>query len=367
MSFAFAELRRRPGKFALTACALTLLVALLLFLGGLLDGLFLGSTGALESQRGELIVFSAAARGQLVRSRVTPDVRTIVEGVPGVRRVSGLGVSLVGARPPDNGDFLDAAVFGYEGGVRGVPAPPPEGQAWVDSTLRKHGVRTGSTIRLGRGAVPVRVRGFVHDTSYLLQGGVWVAPPTWRLVARTNRPDQAVAPGVFSALVVTPASGTSAPALARRIDRSTGGATSTLTKHDAIYKIPGVKEQEGTFRGIINMTFAISAIVVALFFALLVLERTRLFGVFKAIGASSIQLVSGVLLQAVVLSLLALAVGGALVLLLAPVLRQAFPFTVTPARGTTVAIGVLAASTLGALISLRRIVRIDPASAIGGS
>ena len=41
-----------------TTAALSLLVVLLLLLGGLLDGLFLGSTGTLHAQDSDLVVFS---------------------------------------------------------------------------------------------------------------------------------------------------------------------------------------------------------------------------------------------------------------------------------------------------------------------
>ena len=58
MRNALRELRRRPQRFLAVAVALTLLTVLLLFLGGLLDGLYLGATGALRAQRGSVIVFS---------------------------------------------------------------------------------------------------------------------------------------------------------------------------------------------------------------------------------------------------------------------------------------------------------------------
>jgi putative ABC transport system permease protein len=366
MRFALAELVRRPARFVVTTVAMALLVALLLFFGGLLDGLFRGTTGALDAQRADLVVFSGSARDQLVRSRVTPDVRAQVEATSGVRSTDGIGVALVGATVPGRRGFVDTAVFGYEGDVRDVPATPPAGDAWVDTTLRRDGVRRGQRIELGRGRVPVRVRGFVSDTAYLLQGGVWVAPATWRQVARTNRPDQAVAPGTFAALVVRVDPGEHPADVAARIDRATNGATSTLPKHEAIYKIPGVREQEGTFTAIIDATFAIAALVVALFFALLVIERTRLFGVFKAIGASSTQLVGGVIVQALSLWLVAFASGAIVVVAVAGVLARFFPFDVGTSRVVTVGVGMLVASVAGALVSLRRIVRIDPASAIGG-
>ena len=51
------------------------------------------------------------------------------------------------------------------------------------------------------------------------------------------------------------------------------------------------------------MTFVVAGLVVALFFALLTLERVGLFGVLKAVGASSRTLAAGLALQAVLIAL----------------------------------------------------------------
>ena len=53
------------------------------------------------------------------------------------------------------------------------------------------------------------------------------------------------------------------------------------------------------FTSIIGTTFVVAGIVVALFFALLTIERAGLLGVLKAVGASSRTLVAGLTLQAV--------------------------------------------------------------------
>ena len=94
------------------------------------------------------------------------------------------------------------------------------------------------------------------------------------------------------------------------IDRATG-ATHTLTVDAEIGKLPGVSEQQSVFNQIIGVTVAIAVVVVALFFALITVERVALYGVLKAIGASSRTLFAGVVLQAVVVTLVAGAVGAA--------------------------------------------------------
>src|SRR5690606_23482934 len=51
MRFALRELWRQPGRFVVAAVILTLITVLVVFLGGLLDGLIKNATGGLEAQR----------------------------------------------------------------------------------------------------------------------------------------------------------------------------------------------------------------------------------------------------------------------------------------------------------------------------
>jgi putative ABC transport system permease protein len=360
---ALRELRRRPQRFLAVTAALTLLTVLLLFLGGLLDGLYLGATGALRAQRGSVVVYSADANDSIIRSRITPAVRRQVEAVTGVRRTGGLGASLLGAKVPGEQDLADAAVMGYQLRPEGVPAPPPPGQAWADRRLEAFGVHTGDTLRLGPQQTPIRVRGWVEDTNYLLQGSLWVRPSTWRSVQNANRPDAQFPPGTFAVLVVD-GSG-DADALARRIDAATDGATKTLTKDEAVLASPGTRQQKSTFNGIIGVTFLVVGLVAALFFALLTLERTPVYGVLKALGTTTRRLVAGVLLQAVVLATVAFAVGGLITIGLGVVLPARIPLQIESSRAVTTFVGLLLTAAIGGAISLRRIARIDPVTAIG--
>ena len=365
MRLALRELRRSTRRFVPTTAALALLVVLLLLLGGLLDGLYLGSTGALRAQESELIVYSKASRDSVIRSRIDPALRDEIDAVPGVARTFGLGFALVGARVPGESELADVSVAGYQGAVDGVPPPPPVGQAWADDSLEADGVDVGDRLLVGPERVPVTVRGFVQDTNYLQQGGVWVAPVTWRTVLNKSRPGAAVGPRVFQVIAVRTAPGRSASVVATRIERSTHGATSALTRDETIQALPGIKEQDATFTQIIYVMFFVSALVVALFFALLTLERLGLFAVLKAIGASARQLVAGLATQAVAVSVAAFFAGGLLTIALSLAIPPEVPLQLTVSRAVFVAVGVLAMALIGSAISLRRIIRVDPASVIG--
>ena len=365
MILALRELRRTPRRFVTATIVLTLLVVLLLFLGGLLDGLYLGSTGALRAQRADVIVYSADANDSIIRSRIDPALRARVERVPGVTDVSGLGITLVGTTVPGRGTLADTAVIGYEGAPRGVSAPPPNGEAWADRRLAAFGVRVGQTLGVGPGQVPIRVRGWVRDTNYLLQGALWVNPATWRQVQDTSRPDASVPLGTFAVLAVS--GRPPARELAHDIDAATNGETKSLTKSQAVQSSPGTRQQKSTFAGIIGVTFLVVGLVVALFFVLLTIERISLYGVLKALGASTPRLAAGVMTQALVVGIVAFGVGELLTLGLAALLPAQIPLLLQPSRAVSTFVGVTAAAVLGGTVSLRRIAHADPMTAIGAT
>lgn len=365
MKLALRELVRRPGKFATATVILTLIAVLLMFLGGLLDGLIRSATGAVRSQQADAIVYSESSEASFARSRIEPELRADIEDLPEVDETGGLGVVQLGARVPGNGprDLANVAVWGYELPPKSVPAPPGRGEAWADEVLQSDGVELGDELLIGPSRTPLVVVGWVDDTSYNGQGSLWANVDTWRQVLVENRPDAVLAEGVFQALVVR---GDETVDVVAAINDSFSADVEALSIDDAVNAIPGVTEQQTTFNQILGVTVVIALVVIALFFALLTVERTGLYGVLKAIGARSPTLIAGLTLQAVVLTLVAATIAGVGVVVLDLLIPPgSIPLYVSPGRILTSVILLLIAAVIGSGFSLRRILRIDPASALG--
>ncbi len=363
MRLALRELIRRPQRFVTAVVILTLISLLLMFLGGLLDGLINSSTEAVSAQRGDAIVFAAKSRSSFPSSRIEADQRAAYEAALGAKNVAGIGVAQFGARRPDAAprDLVSVALFGYEFAPEGVPdRPPVDGEVYADDLLKADGVEQGMTLLLGPARSPVTVVGFVSDVNYLSQGTLWGSLDTWRTVQNANRPDDPIGDGVVQSLVVRRAGP------GQTIEAQPG--TVVLTIDEAVEALPGVKEQRGVFGQIIGVTVVIAIVVVGLFFALITVERVGLYGVLKAIGARSRTLLAGVLLQAIVLTLVASVIAGLLAIALALALPAgAIPFDLSPRRLVTSIAFLLVAAVVGSAFSLRRVLRVDPASAIGSS
>lgn len=369
MKLALRELRRRPGRFVTAAIILTLIAMLLMFLGGLLDGLIRVSTGAVKAQQADAIVYSETSQASFLRSRIDTDTRAEIEAMPGVTEVGGLGVSLLGARVPGEGprDLAAVAVWGYEIAPAGVPDEPPlPGQAYADEVLQADGVGLGDTLLVGPERSEITVIGWVSDTSYNGSGALWASLETWRSVVADNRPDAVLADGVQQALVVR--GDGSAADLVAAVDTTLGDRGFALSIPDSINAIPGVEEQRGTFNQILGVTVVIALVVVALFFALITVERTGLYGVLKAIGARSGTIFLGLVTQAVVVTLIAAVIAGGLVILLDLLIPPgSIPLFISAGRIVTSIVLMLVAAIVGSAFSLRRVLRIDPASALGSA
>lgn len=369
MRLALAELRRQPRRFVTAWLVLTLLSLLLMFLGGLLDGLIDQSVSAIRRQNSDLVTYSDTARESLVRSRVTAEERAAAEAVDGVEAVGGLGAVQLGARLDgrDERDLIGTVLFGYEIPPNGVEDPPPPGQAWADDTLQAEGVEVGSVLLLGPLRSPVEVAGFVSGLEYSGQSSLWADPATWREVQGENRPDAVVTGDTFAALVVQVSEGHDPEEVAEAIDAATD-STTTLTLSQAVAGLPGVSEQESTFNQIIGVTVLVAVVVIALFFALLTVERTALYGVLKALGASSGKLLRVVVIQAVAIALAATLTGTILAVALDLALPPgSIPYQLGVSRVVLSTAALLIAAVVGCAFSLRRVLRIDPASAIGSS
>jgi putative ABC transport system permease protein len=256
-------------------------------------------------------------------------------------------------------------VVGYDLPPSGVPSDPPAATAFADRRLADEGVEEGMTILVGASRTPVTIAGFVSGTAYNGQGTLWMAAGEVRALVASAKPDEVLPPGAAQVLVVQVDEGVDPPALAAAIDARLGGTGETVTRQaaaDAIADVDG-----GTLDTIVALTLVIAGAVVALFFALLTSERLGLYAVLKAVGARSRTLVAGVVAQAVVLTSLAASAAVAITLLFDRMAPSSIPFAVTTGGVAGSVALLLGTAVLGALFSFRRVVRTDPASALGSA
>lgn len=370
-----AEIRRSPGRFAAITAALALITFLVLMLSALADGLFYGATGAMRTTTANAWAFNGETPGSLIRSQLPMADAEKFRAVPGVEAASAVGLLLAAGSGPEG--LVDLAVFGvgFGGGFGGgpggaglprelaagrLPAPGEDGTAAVDEKLGAVGVTIGSEITVG--GVAVKVVGLTIDSTYQLQPSVWTTIPTWERMRSSVRPETRGLVGQVNAVALTLAGGADPVDVAGQVP-----GTTVLTAEEAALAIPGVTQQKSSLSAIIYAALLVAVLVVALFFALLVLEKRELFAALKAIGTSTGRLAVGVVTQAFIASVAGVVVGSVVARLLGNLLPAEIPALFRTDTLIEVAVFVVVAGVAGALLSLRRISRIDPATALGGA
>ena len=372
MKLALAEIRRRRGRWGSIIGAVGFIVFLVLVLAALADGLFIGTAGALQTGDSDALVYSIDGRRSLVRSELPLSDLAEVAAVDGVADVGALGVLLATATA--GGDSFDIAVMGHIPGHAGEPTqlvegrrPAPDEQfvAVADVSLQDQGISLGDSVTLTDSSQPVVIIGLVENAQYLLAPTVWVPMGTWQALRVEVRPETTGRGPVAQAFPILLEPDTTVASVGTAIDQALG-TTETVSKDEAILSLPGVDQQRSTFTAIIVVSFVVVGIVISLFFALITLEKRGQFAILKAIGSSNRFLLQGVLVQAIIATVAGYVVGWGLSRLLALALPGSVPVEFLTGTALSLFAATVLMGAVGALFSFRRIIRIDPAAALGG-
>lgn len=370
---AVREVRRQPARFLPAVAVLALLAVLAFGLGALLDGIALGATGALRALPADLIVVADDAGSQLERSRLPADARAAVDAVDGVAASGVLAAVRLSVERPD-GSADPAYVLTADHHPDAIPSRLGDGAA-VDGALAGRGVHRGDRLTLDAAGTGVDVVATVGAVGLGLSGTVWVEPGRWReLVTRVRpdlvppraaliRPDLRAVPDAWPALTVRVADGRSPRRVARAIDAALG-TTETLTVDEAVAAVPGTQRERHVFNGLIGVTLLVAWVVVALFVTLLTAERLPLLATLRALGISGRGLVAGIAMQAAMIAVVGVAAAVLLVIVAVPMLPPTVPVLLSAWRLVGVSVGLLAAAVLGAVGSVRPVLRLDPSSVI---
>lgn len=115
----------------------------------------------------------------------------------------------------------------------------------------------------------------------------------------------------------------------------------------------------------IGFLIVIAAIVIGIFIYVLTMQKADVFGVMKAQGISSRYIANSVIVQTFLLAVIGVAAGLAGTLGTSLLLPEAVPFQVNLLFFLSISILMIVIAVLGALFSVRTIVKIDPLKAIG--
>jgi hemin transport system permease protein len=363
MRLAWRELLRRPRSFVVPLGIMQLIALLLLYPGAVLDGIVAEATDALRHAPGDLVVYSREANGVGLRSRIEPATRGHVAKVDDVTDIASFDVTLLTGRVAGHDEPVPFALLASDRPVGDVVPGP--GEALADTSLRGlTGMDVGAEVAVGPLERPLRIVGFADHLDLWFGRGLVVDEGTWAGLLDPD-PGAGAAPGdVSQALLVEVRSGADLDRVATQIDQQTAGLTQTFTRTGAIEAMPGVRQQQQTFGLIRAVTLGVALMVVGLYLSFVTLDRSPLYAVLKAVGASSRQLFGALLTQVTAMSDIAVLLA-VLVAIGLTHLPLGVPARIDRDQVIATALAMRTVAAIATALSLRRVVRIDPAEAVG--
>ena len=363
LALAVTQLRRAPVRTALLVLTVAALIFVVEFLATLSQTLQAFNTGALAHDRADVFVYAADARGSLDASRLPPGLAGRAARVPGVAAAADLGVFdfTVTVR----GSSFALALFGADAGAR-TAAPirgrvPGPGQGLADSSEVAAGLGTGQRITLRPGGATIRMAGLASGIRYDGVMTVWTTFATWqRAVAAA---DPGAPAGIANALAVRARPGVSAAVLARRLNAALPG-TEAFTRSAAVADVPGAAIIAATFDLLIATAFAVAVLVVGSVFLLVTIQRLRGWAVLRALGASAAHVGLAVVAEVLLVVLAASALASAALVAVTAASSATFPVRAAPSLVAATVAAMVVGSLGSALLPVRRISRLDPASAL---
>lgn len=363
MGLAVTEMRRAKLRFGLLTGAVSLLVFLVLLLTTLSNALVTSLVGALEGLDADGLVYAENARDNIVASRLPVETVEDVAAVPGVATASAIGTFTSNAELA--GELTEVQVFGFVSEAPGAPTtlssgrlPTAPGEAAVDGG----GVAIGDSLVLEPGSTEVTVVGLVRGAQFNALPTAYVLLETYSDAIEAANPGLPFVP--INAVAFDVDEGSEVSAVAAAVTESIAGVKG-YTLSDAVALIPGISSISQSFGILVGLTFIIGIVVIGFFFLILTVQKMKAFTLLRAVGASTARLAGSVALQITVVVLIASAIALALTLLAVRGLNTGIPVSLEPSLVIGTILAVLLFSLASGLLSIRRIARIDPATAVG--
>ena len=370
MFLAIKEMKHSKTRFAMIGTIIMLIAWLVFILSGLGNGLSTLAAATMKNIDGDLFIYEEGSEGTMMKTKVSGAIAEDIEGKYGVKEAAKFGQSTIiiqNEATSNTKEKHDVAFIGVDPGkfiepkvVEGKQLDPndPFG-VLIDESLQKKGYEIGDTIVVTSSDIKLNIVGFTTGETFNHLPTVFVDVATWQSYAFA-------APGSNNGLE-DPVTMIALQGTSMEADQITKDydLIETFTKSEAVMGMPGYKEESATIYMMLAFLFAISAVIIAVFFYVFILQKTQQFGVMKAIGASNRFIKNSIVTQVFVLSLVSIIAGIGLTYLTALVFPEDMPFNLDFNMVLIYGVVLLIVSVLGSVISARQVTKIDPLTAIG--
>lgn len=350
MFLAWKEILKNKGKFFLVTLVVFMISYLVFFLTGLAYGLASSYTNGINKFDSDHIAITADSNDNVMMSYLTnSDYDSLT--TDGMKAKLGLFPAVI--KQADDTGLSDVYVFGIDTDSFLAPKEASsyvltDDKAIVDSSLLDLGYKVGDFITIPNTTISWEILAFTDDATYQTAPIVYTNLSTWKEVRYESVPTE-----IFSAIIVS-GNILSAP-----------DNLKIYTTKDFVNTLPGYSAQVATFSLMVGFLIAITTFVLGIFTYVITIQKAAMFGVMKAQGIPNLFISSSVLAQTFIINIMGVLSGLAFTLLTAIFVKDKLPFTINWFFYGIIFAGFIICSIIGALFSVKAVLKINPLKAIG--
>ncbi|HAR1378836.1 TPA: ABC transporter permease [Enterococcus faecium] len=356
MFLALNEIMHSKLRYALVAGVMFLIAYLVFFLTGLAYGLAQDNRTAVDKWEADSIVLSKDANSNLGMSMITKKTAEEAEGGKVAYLAQTPGV--VTSKDSTDEGKINVSFFGIDKDQFIMPnlvegkAFNNDDEAIGDSSLKEeYGLDVGDTVKLSGSDKTFKITGFTDHAKFNVSPVLYTTINAYQQI-RFEKEDTSENARI-NAIVVR----------GKINDLPEDLEQIKISKF--INELPGYNAQVLTFGFMIGFLIVIAAIVIGIFIYVLTMQKINIFGVMKAQGITGGFIARSVVAQTFILSFVGILLGLVGTVGTSLVLPDAVPFQSNWLFFGVISLLMLVVAVLGALFSVRTIVKIDPLKAIG--
>ena len=373
------DMAYRRARVVLTTIGVTVLIALILMIGGIMNGMRIQARQYVESTGADIWIATEGSGSAFTGfSLVVPEYLGYLNEVPGLKPFSATPLIFAQARPTVRGKKGKGVIVGYKLGKLGGPTKydltegrlfaGSEYEEWSEADLpprevvvdEKMGMEIGERMYIGKH--DVKVVGKVKSLMFVLD------TPLLFMDLRTAQEVILQNSLHVNMMIAKTADGFTPEQVAENLERmdeelkSIDVKTTKQTLNDIIEVY--VTEPMKAVQFLRVMLWLAAGLIVGMITYVTTLEKTQEIGVLKAIGASNGYVTSLILKQVLLMSAIGVAFGVGLSIIFA--VGAPIFVAVDPLESAVVALISFVVCNVGGYLAARKAILVDPMVAFRG-
>lgn len=361
MNLAWKELLYSKKKYLLIELIIILLMFMVLFLSGLVNGLGRSVSSGIELMDGAYFVVSDSAEDIITVSSLDETVLDEVKAQVSCD-VTTLDIQRMYMETRDSEEKLNITYFAIEEGSflepeimegTSLAEAKVENPIILADDFQMDGIELGDTMIDSSTDMEFTVVGFAKDQMYGHTSIGFISTESYTELRSALNPMYEVQ---YHAIVIQDEDGADVIVEGTQVD----------DKSTIIENIPSYTAEHMTITMVIWLLVVISAVIIGVFYYILTLQKEKQFAVMKSLGVSMGSISGMIISQVGIVACFGAVVSNVLTLAMSAALPQTMPYYLTGESECIVSVAFVLISVLSSLLSVSRISRVDPMTVIGG-